>query len=126
MTPLAMRAVTAASHGFSLSELFASPERPLAKRVEDLLAAGDAPGALDACDELVHRRLAAGTAASGHSEAPRDPALACILLGIDGRRFLKFRSLVRAVRQGSEGSMSDAMEYYLFLQDVRRATDLMR
>ncbi len=124
MTPLAVRAVS--SIGFTLSDLFPSGERPLARRVEELLASGDAPGALDACDDLVHRRLAAGTAASGHSEAPRDPAIACMLLGIDGRRFLKFRALVRAVRQGGEATVSEAMEYYLFLLEVRRATDLMR
>jgi hypothetical protein len=43
------------------------------------------------------------------------------LLGLDGRRYLAFRSLVRSVRSGGSASASDALGAYALAIEVRSA-----
>jgi hypothetical protein len=56
-------------------------------------------------------------------DAPRDPGLVAMLLGLDGRRYLEFRSIVRAARARQEIDLRDAYECYLFTLEARRARD---
>lgn len=108
--------------GFSMSALWPESDRAAARKVEALLANGDASGAIVACESLVTRVLASGAALAGSLEAPRDPAIVAMLLGLAGQRYLEFRSLVRAVKRGEPPvTLDDALLAYLFASELRRA-----
>ena len=69
----------------------------------------------------VSRTLAGVAGALGSAgESPRDPALVVLLLGLDGRRYLEFRSAVRGARS-KEASESDALKAFAFAIDARLA-----
>jgi hypothetical protein len=44
-----------------------------------------------------------------------------LLLGLDGRRYLAFRSAVRSARAHEPVEANDALEAYVFALEVRRA-----
>jgi hypothetical protein len=107
---------------FSFSALFPSTEQGVVQVVESALALGDPAAALTAMDQLVARALASGAALAGSAhDAPRDPALVALLLGIEPRRYLKFRSLVREARAGTLLSVEAGLSAYAFVLDLRRA-----
>jgi len=107
---------------FSFSSLFSSAEQGVVQVVESALALGDPAAALAAMDQLVARALASGAALAGSAhDAPRDPALVALLLGIEPRRYLKFRSLVREARAGTLLSVEAGLLAYAFVLDLRRA-----
>jgi signal recognition particle receptor subunit beta len=107
---------------FSFSSLFPSTEQGVVQVVESALALGDPAAALTAMDQLVARALASGAALAGSAhDAPRDPALVALLLGIEPRRYLKFRSLVREARAGALLSVETGLSAYAFVLDLRRA-----
>jgi signal recognition particle receptor subunit beta len=115
-------AVASGSGNFSFSALFPPTERGVVTVVESSLALGDPSAALAAMDQLVARALANGATLVGSAhDAPRDPALVALLLGIEPRRYLKFRALVREARGGSLISIEAALGAYAFLLDLRRA-----
>ena len=99
-----------------------SAEQGVVRVVESALALGDPAAAIAAMDQLVARALAAGAAlaGSGH-DSPRDPALVALLLGVEPRRYLKFRSLVREARAGALLSAESGLLAYAFGLDLRRA-----
>jgi hypothetical protein len=73
-------------------------------------------------DQLVARTLAGAASVLGSApEAPRDPATVVLLLGIDGRRYLDFRALVRDTRSGRAPSEFDGLSAYAFALQVRLA-----
>jgi mutual gliding-motility protein MglA len=107
---------------FSFSALFPTTEQGVVQVVESALALGDPAAALTAMDQLVARALASGAALAGSAhDAPRDPALVALLLGIEPRRYLKFRSLVREARAGALLSLETGLSAYAFVLDLRRA-----
>lgn len=115
-------APTAAAGAFSFGSLFPSAEQGVVRVVESALALGDPAAAIAAMDQLVARALAAGAALAGSAhDVPRDPALVALLLGIEPRRYLKFRSLVREARAGSLLSAESGLLAYAFVLDLRRA-----
>ena len=102
----------------SFAPLFASAERAAVLEVEKALSSGDAPAALLSMDRLVARMLAAAaTPLSGAADAPRDPALIVLLLGLPGRRYVAFRSLVRDARTRAVGT-EDALRAYAFVLEI--------
>jgi signal recognition particle receptor subunit beta len=106
----------------SFAPLFAANEQGVVQVVETSLSLGDPAAAITAMDQLVARALASGAALVGSShDAPRDPALVALLLGIEPRRYLKFRSLVREARAGTLISAEAGLQAYAFVLDVRRA-----
>ena len=108
--------------GFSFAALFPSSERGVVTVVESALGLGDPSAAVTAIDQLVARALASGAALVGSAhDAPRDPALVALLLGVEPRRYLRFRALVREARTGSLISVEAALFAYAFLLDLRRA-----
>jgi mutual gliding-motility protein MglA len=108
--------------GFSFGALFPTSEQSVVRVVESALALGDPAAALAAMDQLVARALASGAALAGSShDAPRDPGLVALLLGIEPRRYLKFRSLVREARAGNLLSVDAGLAAYAFVLDLRRA-----
>ena len=114
-------ALLATSSGFSMSEMWPESERESVRHAETLLAAADATNAILACDVLGMRVLASAAALAGATEAPRDPGLVALLLGLDGMRFLAFRAAVRAARQGHPVGMRQAYECYAFALEARSA-----
>jgi signal recognition particle receptor subunit beta len=111
---------------FSFSELWPESERESVRQTETLLGARDAHGAVLACDLLLTRLLASAAGLAGAADAPRDPGLVSLLLGLDGKRYLAFRSTVRAARQKEEIAVRDALECFAFVLDARGARDAVR
>jgi hypothetical protein len=108
--------------GFSFGPLFPSGEQAVVEVVETALSLGDPAAAVAALDQLVTRALASGAALVGSAhDAPRDPALVALLLGVEPRRYLKFRALVREARSGQLITSEAALYAYAFVLDLRRA-----
>jgi signal recognition particle receptor subunit beta len=105
--------------GFEL--LWPPAERSLVAELEAALHAGDPALALRASEALVARSLAGAAAALGTNDAPRDPATMALVLGIDGRRYLAFRSLAREARQGRAVSPTEALSAYALAIQIRIA-----
>lgn len=112
--------------GFSLCELWPENERESVKQAESMIGARDAVNATLACDVLVTRVLASAAGLVGTLDAPRDPAVVSMLLGLDGPRYLQFRTVVRAARHREAVSMRDALECFSFALEARRARELLR
>ncbi len=110
------------SGSLSFAPLFAAGEQGVVQVVETSLSLGDPAAAVTSMDQLVARALASGAALVGSShDAPRDPALVALLLGIEPRRYLKFRALVREARAGTLISLEAGLGAYAFVLDLRRA-----
>lgn len=117
---------TRALMAFSLSDLWPASDRDGVRQAEAMIAARDAVNAILACDVLVTRVLASAAGLVGTLDAPRDPAVVALLLGLDGARYLQFRTAVRAARHREQVTMKDALECYLFSLEARRARELLR
>jgi mutual gliding-motility protein MglA len=111
---------------FSLSDLWPEAERDRVRQAEAMLGARDAVNAILACDVLVTRVLASAAGLVGTLDAPRDPALVALLLGLDGPRYLQFRTFVRAARHRESVTMRDAYECFTFSIEARRAREALR
>jgi signal recognition particle receptor subunit beta len=112
--------------GFSLAELWPESDRESVRQAEAMIAARDAVNAILACDVLVTRVLASAAGLVGTLDAPRDPAVVALLLGLDGPRYLQFRTLVRAARHREPVTMKDAFEGLAFALEARRAREHLR
>lgn len=124
-TPGASIAVPAGpwSSVLSFAELWPERERETVRLVETRLAGGELVGAVLACDQLVARCFASVAATAGSNDAPRDPAIVALLLGLEGARYLAFRAVVRAARQSAEISSRQALECFAFAIEARRKAD---
>jgi signal recognition particle receptor subunit beta len=109
--------------GFSFAALWAEGEREAARDVEQAIAAHDAVRAVLASDVLVTRVLASAAGLAGNVDAPRDPSVVALLLGLEGRRYLSFRVIVRSARLGEGVMTRDALDVYAFALEARRARD---
>ncbi|MFC1643136.1 hypothetical protein ACFL5O_10720, partial [Myxococcota bacterium] len=108
--------------GVSFASLWPSNERLLALEVEMALAADDTKSALIGCEKLVSRALAAIAGALGATaDAPRDPTVVALSLGIPGPRLLEFRSTVREARAGRDLPLRAALAAYAFAIEVHLA-----
>jgi signal recognition particle receptor subunit beta len=105
----------------SFAEMWPADERNAVRRAEASLASGDYTGVALACDVLVARVLASGAALAGTLEAPRDPGMVVLLLGLEGLRYLAFRTTVRAARNKETVTAKAATECFLFALEARRA-----
>jgi mutual gliding-motility protein MglA len=111
---------------FSMAELWPDSDRESVRQAEAMMAARDAVNAILACDVLVTRVLASAAGLVGTLDAPRDPAVVALLLGLDGARYLHFRTAVRAARHREPVTMKDAFEGFTFALEARRARELLR
>jgi signal recognition particle receptor subunit beta len=116
-----LRAPPSRPPGVGFELLWPPAERSLVQELEAALHAGDPALALRACEALVARSLAGAAAALGTNDAPRDPATMALVLGIDGRRYLAFRSLSREARQGRAVSPTEALSAYALAIQIRIA-----
>jgi hypothetical protein len=108
---------------FTLAPLWPEEDREAVRRAETLIGAGDAPSAVLACEALITRVLATASVRMGSAEHSRDPALLALLLGLDGPRYVRFRSVARAARYKREVHMRDALDGYVLALDARRALE---
>ena len=106
---------------FSFAALWGDGERETVRDLESAIAAGDFQGAVLACDVLVTRVLASAAGLAGNVDAPRDPSVVALLLGLEGRRYLAFRAIVRAGRLGEGLTAKDALDAYALAIEARRA-----
>ncbi len=109
-----------------MAELWPEGDRESVRQTETLIGARDAHGAVLACDLLLTRVLASAASLSGAADAPRDPGLVSLLLGLDGKRYLVFRASVRAARQKEEVSIREALDCFSFVLEARGARDALR
>lgn len=108
--------------GFSARALWPENERAQVTDAENALAGGLYGEAVRLIEELVSRALAGVAGSLGStSEVPRDPAVVITLLGLEGRRYLWFRALVKDSRNGKEPSEVDALKAFAFAVEARLA-----
>jgi hypothetical protein len=106
----------------TFAPLFPPAERSLVRDLEQALAAAGHDRVVMLAEQLVARSFASAAGVLGGSvDAPRDPAVVCLLLGLDGRRYLEFRALVRDVRTGRPVAETEALTAYAFAIDARIA-----
>jgi signal recognition particle receptor subunit beta len=115
-----------AAASFSMAEMWPESDRESVRQAEAMMAARDAVNALLACDVLVTRVLASAAGLVGTLDAPRDPAVVALLLGLDGTRYLHFRTAVRAARHREPVTMKDAFDGFTFALEARRARESLR
>jgi signal recognition particle receptor subunit beta len=106
---------------FSLSRLWPHADREVVRAIEAALGRGDWVTAVSDCGTLVERTLAATARASGEAGASLSPALCCILLGVDGRKYLEFQRTLSAVRKSCMPSEHEALQVYVFAILLRQA-----
>jgi mutual gliding-motility protein MglA len=108
--------------GLSFQLLWPAQERATVREVEAALAESDFVRAVTLADQLVARALASAAGLlGGNLDAPRDPATVALLLGLEGRRYLEFRGLVKDVRSGHGVNASGALGSYATAIEVRLA-----
>ena len=107
--------------GVSFAELWPDAEGDTVREVEAALAMRRYARAVELCDALVSRVFASAAGLFGSAEAPRDPVLVPVLLGLDGRRYLAFRSTVREARTGTVVDPRDALAAFAFAIEARIA-----
>ena len=108
--------------GLSFETLWPVPERSTVRELEASLAQGDYERAITLADQLVARALASAAALlGGNLDTPRDPSTVALLLGLEGRRYLEFRALVRDVRSGRGVNEGEALGAYATTIEVRLA-----
>jgi hypothetical protein len=112
--------------GLSFAELWPESDRVLVHDVEAAIAASRCSEAIDLSDALVTRILTSTATLFGSTDASRDATTMPPLLGIDGRRYLAFRSIVRAARSGAKASPQDALAAYAFAIEARMARSSVR
>lgn len=110
-----------ASGGLSFAGLWGESDQGTVRELEGAIAGGQHTAALELCETLLSRVLASAASLFGTSDAPRDAAVVPLLLGLDGRRYLRFRSLVRSSRGGAAVTARDVLGAYALLVDARIA-----
>jgi mutual gliding-motility protein MglA len=106
----------------SFAELWPEAERPVVRELEEALSVGDYEHAVARSEQLVARSFAAAAGLLGATgDAPRDPAVVALLLGLDGRRYLEFRAVVRESRVGRGLRLEGALNAYAFALEARLA-----
>jgi len=113
--------------GLTFESLWPAPERVMVRELEASLAGGDFERGVSLSEQLVARALASAAGLlGGNLDAPRDPATVAVLLGLEGRRYLEFRALVRDVCAGRGISAQDALSAYAMAIEVRLARARIR
>ena len=107
--------------GVSFAELWPEGEQDTVRDVEEAITRGRYWRAIELCETLVSRVLASAAGLFGTTDAPRDAAVVPMLLGIDGRRYLTFRSIVREARGDGLITAREALSAYAFTIECRLA-----
>lgn len=105
----------------SFAELWPENEQDTVREIEAALAGAQYTRAIELSEALVSRALASAAGLLGSPEAPRDPAVVTMLLGLNGARFLSFRAIVREARAGTAMTGPEALTAFAFAIDARIA-----
>ncbi|MBX3181417.1 MAG: GTPase domain-containing protein [Polyangiaceae bacterium] len=111
----------ASGAGFSFAALFSGAQRQVAEELEAALGGGDTQLAVERADLLVTRTFAAAGHLLSQRDAPKDPSLVALMLGLPGARYLEFRAIARAARGGAPPLHEDALRAYVFALEARLA-----
>jgi signal recognition particle receptor subunit beta len=123
-TPVGSAPVSSSSGGtFSLAELWPAADREGVRVAEQLIVKRDLTGAVVACEDLLSRVLAAASVMLGGQPSPRDPVIVVSLLGLDGPRYMAFRTVARGTRAKREPTLREVLDGYVFVAEARRALD---
>ncbi|MCA9631257.1 MAG: GTPase domain-containing protein [Myxococcales bacterium] len=106
---------------FSYAALFPKSQHAVVRQLEEALAAGRTTHAVEHAEHLVTRTFAAAANLVSQKEAPRDPALVALMLGLQGQRYLEFRAIARDARSGGALPVEDALVAYAFAIEARLA-----
>lgn len=106
---------------FSYAALFPKSQHSVVRQLEAALAAGDTTHAVEHAEHLVTRTFAAAANLVSQKEAPRDPAVVALMLGLQGQRYLEFRAIARDARSGGALPIEDALVAYAFAVEARLA-----
>jgi signal recognition particle receptor subunit beta len=120
-SPSLMPPAPAEVAGVSFAELWPEGERDTVRDVEEAITKGRYWRAIELCESLVSRILAGAASLFSSSDAPRDAAIVPILLGLDGRRYLAFRSIVREARGDGLITAREALSAFAFAIEARIA-----
>lgn len=112
--------------GLSFADLWPDQDRALVREVEAAIAGARFADAIELSDGVLARILAGAASLFGSTEAPRDPAVVPLLLGLDGRRYLSFRATVREARSGGRMTARDALAAFAFVIEARLARTAIR
>jgi mutual gliding-motility protein MglA len=107
--------------GVSFAEIWPEGEQEMVRDLEDAISRGRYWRAIELCETLVSRVLASAAGLFGTTGAPRDAAVVPMLLGLDGRRYLSFRSIVREARGDGLITAREALSAYAFAIECRLA-----
>jgi len=107
--------------GLSFAALWPPEEQDAVRSVEAALAALEHARAIELCEGLVGRVFASAGSLVGSPEAPRDPAVIPVLLGLSGARYLAFCAAARAARAGRLVTAKDALAAFAFVIEARIA-----
>ena len=109
------------SPGFSLSRMWPHADRDIVRSVENSLAHCDWVGAVTDCGKLVERTFAVVAHVCGEPGLLQSPAVCCMMLGVDGRRYLEFQRVLSSVRESCIPSEHEALQSFAFALSVRQA-----
>ena len=113
--------------GLTFELLWPAQERITVRELEASLAQSDFERAVTLADQLVARALASAAGLlGGNLDAPRDPSTVALLLGLEGRRYLEFRALVKDARSGRGVNASEGLSAYAMAIEVRLARARIR
>ena len=107
--------------GFSLSRMWPHADREIVRSVEQSLARCDWVSAVTNCGRLVERTLTVVAQVCDEPGLLQTPAICCILLGVDGRKYLEFQRLLASVRESCVPSEHEALQAFVFALGVRQA-----
>jgi signal recognition particle receptor subunit beta len=110
-----------ATQSFSLSRIWPHADRELVRAAENSLARCDWVSAVTHCGKLVERTLVAVAQISGEPNLTQSPALCCLLIGVDGRKYLEFQRLLSSVRESCVPSEHEALQAFTFTLSVQKA-----
>lgn len=122
-TPGAIQTARPASQELSFAALWSEEERNKILEIERNIANGERLRALEGMDLVVSRIFASTGALLRTNEAPREPSLIPVLLGINGPRYLGFRAQLRDARAGMLPDERNLLAAYAFVIEVRLARD---
>jgi signal recognition particle receptor subunit beta len=110
-----------AASGLSFAALWPPEEQDAVHAVEAALAGHELARAVELCEGLVARVVDRTVSLLGPTEAPRDPAVVPVLLGLSGARYLAFCATARAARAGGPLTIRDALAAFAFAIEARIA-----
>ncbi len=109
------------SQSFSLSRMWPHADRELVRAAEGSLARCDWVSAVTDCGKLVERTLAAVAHMTLDPSLGQSFAMCCVLLGVDGRKYLEFQRLLSSVRESCVPSEHEALQAFTFALSVCQA-----